>query len=315
MKNTYFTSTHTPESLKAKPVKAPFGYYGAKLRIAKKIIELLPPHNAWVEGFCGSAAVTLAKPPAPIEIINDADGEIVNLFYQLRNNADALCRAVALTPYAREEFERARNTKDNLDPLERARCFLVATMMTVNATFGIRSHCGFSFSQSYERESREARVNRWYNLPARLEVVVERLRGIRIENRDARELLQMFADRPATLVYLDPPYFVKRELRYVIDANDKDFHTDLLTICKKAKCMLLISGYNNDLYEEMLTAEDGWAKCTIETNTRDTSGKDHPRTEVLWMNKQFSMAQSTRTIPIHLTEKEKKERKINPRRI
>lgn len=313
MNDTYSIPTHTPESLKAKPVKAPFGYYGAKQRIARKIIASLPPHSAWVEGFCGSAALTLAKPPVPIEIINDADGQIVNLFDQLRNNTDALCRAVALTPYAREEFERARYTQENLDPLERARRFLVTTMMTVNATIGAR--CGFSFSQSYAREGKEARVNRWYNLPVRLEMVVERLRGIRIENRDACELLGMFADRPATLVYLDPPYFVKRDHGYVIDANDRGFHVDLLTVCKKARCMLLISGYNNDLYEEMLTAKDGWSKWTIETHTRDTSGKDYARTEVLWMNEQFSKAQSTKTIPIHLTEKEKEEGKINPSRI
>ena len=60
--------------------KSPFGYYGAKLKIARQIVQDLPPHNAWVEGFCGSAAVTLAKPPAAIEVINDADGEIVNFF-------------------------------------------------------------------------------------------------------------------------------------------------------------------------------------------------------------------------------------------
>ena len=81
-------------------------------------------------------------------------------------------------------------------------------MMTVNGTVdGTRS--GFSFSQSYSREEREARVNRWYNLPDRLESIVKRLRNVRIEQRDARELLRMFSDRPATLVYLDPPYFTK----------------------------------------------------------------------------------------------------------
>lgn len=311
MNDTYSTPTHTSETLKAKPVKAPFGYYGAKQRIARKIINALPPHNAWVEGFCGSAAITLAKPPSPIEVINDADGQIVNLFEQLRNNSEELCRVVALTPYAREEFELARQTQEETNPLERARRFLVATMMTVNATIG-GQHCGFSFSQSYAREDREARVNRWYNLPTRLEKVVERLRGVRVENRDACELLDMFANRPATLVYLDPPYYVKRDHGYVIDANDRGFHAKLLAICKKARCMLLISGYENDLYKEVLTPEDGWSKSTIETHTRDTRGKDYARKEVLWMNAQFSKAKSTQKIPIRLTKKEKKDNKINP---
>lgn len=313
MSNIYSIPTHTPKTLRAEPVNAPFGYYGAKQRIARQIINSLPPHNAWVEAFCGSAALTLAKKPAPIEVINDADGQIVNLFSQLRNNADALCRAVCLTPYAREEFELAQQIQPDLDPLERARRFLVATMMTVNATNGT-PRCGFSFSQSYSRGGKEARVNRWYKLPERLQKVVERIRGVRVENRDACELLNMFADRPATLMYLDPPYYVKRDHGYVIDANDRDFHVRLLDICKKARCMILISGYANDLYEAALRPKYGWSKRTIETHTRNTSGKDYARTEILWMNAQFLKAKSNNRVPIRLSKKEKYDNKINPSR-
>src|SRR5713101_8888033 len=97
----------------------PFGYFGSKHRIASEICKQLPPHNAWVEVFCGSAAMTLAKPCAPIEVINDIDHNVVNLFDQLRNHTEALCRSVALTPYAREELDRARReTSDaSLSPL------------------------------------------------------------------------------------------------------------------------------------------------------------------------------------------------------
>jgi len=313
MKDSYSKATHTVDTLRVKPVKAPFGYYGAKLRIASRIIQALPPHNAWVEAFCGSAAITLAKQPVPIEVINDLDGEIVNLFEQLRNNAEALCRAVALTPYARAEFQNARKPVNGVGPLERARRFLAATMMTVNATMASK-HCGFSFSQSYARQGREARVNRWYNLPERLERVVERLRGVRVENRDARELVTMFADRPATLMYLDPPYYTKREHGYFIDANDCGFHSELLEICKRARCMLLISGYENELYQRLLRPSDGWRKWKIETHTRDTSGKDYNRTEVLWVNAAFVKARAARKVPIVLTEEERMHYKINPPR-
>lgn len=313
MHNNYTQPTHTDDSIGAKPTKAPFGYYGAKQRIAKKIVAILPPHNAWVEGFCGSAAITLSKPASPIEVINDIDGQIVNLFEQLRNNADELCRAVALTPYARKEFEESRKYKEVSDPLERARRFLVATMMTVNATYG-SANSGFSFSQSYARGGKEARVNRWYNLPERLENVVERLRGVRVENRDARDLLEMFIDRPATLFYLDPPYFVKRGHNYVIDANDHDFHEELLTICNKSRSMILISGYENTLYKKLLSRKNGWTKLKVETHTRDTSGKDFARTEVLWMNEQMVKARKSGRVPIMLRKKERYERKVNPPR-
>jgi DNA adenine methylase len=293
-------------------VKPPFGYYGAKQKIASQIIKMMPPHHAWVEAFCGSSAITFAKKPAPIEVINDKNGEIVNLFYQLRSNCDGLCRAVTLTPYAREEFLKARAPEKRVSRVERARRFLVTSMMTVNGTQNTR--CGFSFSSSYVRQGAEARVSRWNNLPTRLAKVAERLRHVRVENRDARELLKMFIKRPATLIYLDPPYFVKREHEYVIDANDEGFHKELLSLCRKAKCMILISGYETALYNKMLTAKGGWTKRIIETHTRDTTGKDYARQEVLWMNEHFVEAAKARKVPIELTKMEIEQNKLNPER-
>ncbi len=313
MLESYSAPTHTEDSLKSKPVKAPFGYYGAKLRIARQIIEKLPPHNAWVEGFCGSAAITLAKSPVPIEVINDADDEIVNLFKQLRNHPKKLYKAVALTPYSRAEYEIAHRKEKGLSPLERARRFLVATMMTVNAVNG-SSHSGFSYSSSYTRGNKEARVNRWYKLPERLEKVVERLRGVRIENRDACEIVRLFHNRPATLMYLDPPYFIKRKYEYTIDVNNLEFHSKLLEICMQARCMILLSGYKNDLYDSLLTTNNGWVSQNIETHTRDTTGKDFARTEVLWMNSYFIKAKRMNRVPIRLKAKERQEKKLNPPR-
>lgn len=293
--------------------KAAFGYYGAKQRISKKIIQSLPLHNCWVEAFCGSAAITLSKPPAPIEVINDIDGQIVNFFDQLRKNPGALYEAVSLTPYARQEFHRARKREDDIDDLERARRFLVESMMSVNGVLG-GAQSGFSYSQAYSRGGREARVNRWYNLPERLAAVVERLRGVRVENLDARNLLKMFKDRPATLVYLDPPYFMSRSSGYVVDAKNEDFHLELLEICIKSKCMILISSYDNKLYNAMLKKEKGWDKVRIKAKTRDTTGKDYPRDEIFWRNKQYMKSLRSGRIPIRLSLEEKKMKKINPPR-
>lgn len=294
-------------------IKPPFGYYGSKQRIASDIVRMLPPHNAWVEAFCGSAAVTLAKPPAPIEIINDMDDQVVNVFQQLRDNQEELCRAIELTPYARAEYMEARNHNANVTPLEKARQFLVATMMTVNGANGGKSS-GFSFSQSYSRGGNEARVNRWYNLPERLERVAERLRTIRIENRDARELVDMFKDKPATLIYLDPPYNINRKQRYNFDIDDENFHIDLLKKCIESKSMMMISGYDNELYNSLLTEKLGWTKLEIYTSTRDTSGKDYPRTEVIWRNQSCYSAKISNKVPIELSLKEIQHNKVNPSR-
>ena len=291
----------------------PFGYFGSKHRIASEICKQLPPHNAWVEVFCGSAAMTLAKPCAPIEVINDLDHNVVNLFDQLRNNTEELCRAVALTPYAREELSRARTAASEapLSALERARIFLIASMMAINGVFG-DARGGFSYSQSYSRNGRDARVNRWYNLPERISAVVERLRNVRIENRDACELVAMFSQRPATLLYVDPPYLADRKNGYNIDANNEKFHLDLLCTLLTAKCMILISGYRNELYSSLLTTKTGWTTRSIATGTRDSLGRTHARTEVLWMNEAFSRALSLGRVPIRLSAKEKREGKLNP---
>lgn len=263
--------------------------------------------------FCGSAALTFAKPPAPIEVINDLDKEIVNFFEQLRTNEKELCRLIALTPYAREELERARIPDLNLTALERARRFLVSSMMAVNGVFG-EERGGFSYSDSYARNDREARVNRWYNLPERISKAAERLRSVRVENKDAKDLLEHYLHRPATLVYLDPPYLADRTNGYTHDENNPEFHRKLLKLANRAHCMIFISGYANDLYETLLTAERGWSRRTIDATTRDSSGQIHKRIEVVWMNKHFQLAQKTNQIAIALTKKESKQKKLNPSR-
>jgi DNA adenine methylase len=296
-----------------KPIGPPFGYFGAKNRIALQICQHLPPHNAWVEAFCGSSALTLAKRPAPIEVINDVDDEIVNFFRQLRAHPKDLCRVVAFTPYARKELIEARKDIGNLSDIERARRFLVRAMMAINGVFGEKKG-GFSYSQSYAREGREARVNRWYKLPERLLLVADRLRSVRIEHRDARDILRMFHDRPATLIYLDPPYLAKRVNGYEFEANEKEFHEELLDLSNRSKCMIFISGYDNELYDSILTARQGWTSLTIKASTRDASGRSHPRTERVWMNRQFRKARMTNTTPVHLSKKERQVGNVNPGR-
>ena len=292
-------------------IKPPFGYFGAKQRLARRIIDMLPPHNAWAEVFCGSAVVTLNKSRAPIEVINDLDGDIVNVFRVLRDESAELMRLVSLTPYSREEFTLARQSRDGLTPIERARRFLVASMMTVNGTAG-SIHSGFSVSNSYARGGREARVNRWYHLPDRIEALVERLRSIRIENIDAREMVRHFSERPATLLYLDPPYLMDRVHTYATDANIETFHRELLEECVSAKCMIIVSGYQSDLYSEYLNRANGWSARRVVTATRGVEGVNKRRTEVLWVNSQFRDAKRRKAVPVRLSKTESTQRKVNP---
>lgn len=86
-------------------MKAVLRYLGGKNRLAPWIIRHFPVHTCYVEPYSGSLGVLLNKAPAPVEICNDKDGEIVNLFRVLRSeDAGRLLEAVMLTPYSRDEL-------------------------------------------------------------------------------------------------------------------------------------------------------------------------------------------------------------------
>ena len=293
--------------------KGVFGYYGSKQRLANSILNHLPPHNCWVELFGGSLAVTLAKQPADIEIVNDLDDNIVNAFRQIRDNLDELIGLIEHTPYARSELLRARQSCKKDSDLERARKFLVQAMMSVNGVIAGKRG-GFSISNSYARDFREARVNRWFNYPDRLRAVTQRLRGIRIENKDAIELLTKYSNRPATLVYIDPPYLAERGLGYNVEAGDRDFHQRLLSQALLCNCMIMISGYNSDTYTKLLEEKGGWSRVELNAATQTTKGDRLDRQEVLWMNQLAATASESGKVGIRLTKKELKEGKVNPSR-
>ena len=190
----------------------------------------------------------------------------------------------------------------------------MSSMMAINGAFG-KDEGGFSYSDSFIREGKEARVSRWYNLPDRIAKAAERLRNIRVENRDALALVRQYINRPATLLYLDPPYLGKRSNGYEFDAKNEAFHKKLLVLANQAKCMVFISGYANDLYSRLLTKKKGWRTKTIEATTRDSSGRTHLRTEIVWMNKHYWKAKKQKRVPITLSPKEREENKINPVRV
>jgi len=187
-------------------------------------------------------------------------------------------------------------------------------MMAINGLFG-KEKGGFSYSDSFARNGHDARVNRWNNLPERLKNVVERLKKIRIENKDALNIIKRFSNRPATLIYLDPPYLGNRTSGYSIDANCNEFHTKLLKLANEAHCMIFISGYANELYDSTLTVENGWSRKEITTATKDSKGQSHERTEVVWMNRHYRYALEIGRVPIDLTEDEIKGGKLNPKRV
>src|SRR5262249_32804844 len=95
-------------------------YPGGKHYLTERIIARFPAHRIYLEPFAGSAHVLLNKSPSPVEIYNDLDGRLVNLFRVLRDQGDQFRAKVELVPYAEAEFRDAARYPPDADDVTRA---------------------------------------------------------------------------------------------------------------------------------------------------------------------------------------------------
>lgn len=102
-------------------MRPPFPYFGGKMTLAPRIVDLLPPHQHYIEPFAGSMSVLLAKPPVKFETVNDLDGRLMTFWRVLREQPAELIRRCALTPHSRAEYQRCRAEPVGRNDLETAR--------------------------------------------------------------------------------------------------------------------------------------------------------------------------------------------------
>lgn len=248
--------------------------------LAPWIIEHFPPHRIYTEAYGGAASVLLRKQRSYAEVYNDLDGEVVNLFRVLQNEAaaDKLKRLLELTPFAREEFKIAY--KPAKDAVERARRLIIVSFMG----FGSNGH-NTSASTGFRANNNRAYstpCDDWFRYPDALDALVARMRRVIIESKPALEVI-VSQDSPETLHYVDPPYVhstrdaASKQRDYRFEMSDDD-HRALAGVLLNVMGRVVISGYACQLYDQELFPR--WHRVE-RAALADGARK---RTEVLWIN-------------------------------
>jgi len=175
-------------------------WLGGKKALHKTLIERIEriPHKTYIEPFVGMGGVFLRRGFKPrLEVANDLNGEIINLFRILQRHMPQLMEVMRFQIASRREFERLRETPPHtLTDLERAARFLYLQRLgfggKLGGVFGVAPEHAPRFSLS--------------RLEPILEAAHERLEGVVFESLDWADVIGRY-DTPGSLFYLDPPYF------------------------------------------------------------------------------------------------------------
>ncbi|MDE5582816.1 MAG: DNA adenine methylase [Ruminococcus sp.] len=212
-------------------------WMGGKTLLAKKITSLFPEDfDRYIEVFGGGGSVLFHKEShTKLEIYNDLNGQLVNLFRCAKYHRAELQREISGYFNSREMFGdiKERLEMRGFTDIQRAGMFFVLV------------------KTSYASETKSFGCNR-KNLSADcLEPVEKRLANVVIENRDFEDLIKIY-DRPTALFYCDPPYH-KTELRFKEKFPRSD-HERLRRVLGDIKGKFLLSynddGYIRDLYRD-----------------------------------------------------------------
>lgn len=162
---------------------------GGKTRLLKHLLPLIEqcPHKTYIEPFAGGAALLLAKQPAALEVLNDLNGDLVNLYRCARHNTRELLRLVRAMPSGRAAFREVKASWPETDLLRAAKTLYLLKCSVLSQ--------GHSWLNRPLSRSLGKRLVQWRR----------RMACVILECRPAEELLPIY-DSPETLFFLDPPY-------------------------------------------------------------------------------------------------------------
>jgi DNA adenine methylase len=270
-------------------VLPPFAYFGGKSSLAPLIADLLPAHNHYVEPYCGSLSVLLAKPQVRMETVNDLDSELVAFWRMLRDRPEDLARVCALTPHSRAEY-LASADREGVEDLELARRVWVRLSQGRGLTLR-EGKTGWKH-YVYPTGSSIGMPGYLHAYVDRMAAAAARLADVSLECMPALDLIAKYGAEPDALLFVDPPYLgTTRNQRnnYRHEMKSEQEHRDLAEALHAARSAVVLCGYGSDLYDRELYA--GWDRHTLAAFTGNSSG-DGSRTEVLWSNRPIGIQRS-----------------------
>jgi DNA adenine methylase len=181
--------------MKAAPI---IPWIGAKRRLAKYILPLFPDHTCYVEPFAGAAALFFNKPAVKAEVLNDINGDLVNLYRVVKNHLDEFMRQFRWALTSREIFKWLQATPSEvLTDIQRAARFYYLQRLA----FGGRVE-----SRSFGTATTSGPRINLLRIEEDLSEAHLRLSQATIEHLPWQECVERY-DREHTLFYLDPPYW------------------------------------------------------------------------------------------------------------
>jgi DNA adenine methylase len=226
-------------------------WVGGKRRLAKTILPLFPEHQCYVEPFAGGAALFFMKHQVDVEVLNDINGDLVNLYRVVKHHLEEFVRQFKWALISRQMYAWLKQTPgETLTDIQRAARFYYLQKMAfggkvANQTFGTAT-------------TTPPRLN-LLRIEEELSAAHLRLSRVFIEHVTWTDCIRRY-DRPHTLFYLDPPYWGTEG--YGVDFG-LDQYDKMAELARSIKGKMIVSV--NDI-SEMRKAFDGLAIDTVDIN-------------------------------------------------
>lgn len=253
--------------MKALPI---IPWIGGKRRLAKTILPMFPAHSCYVEPFAGGAALYFLKEPSRVEVLNDINGELVNLYRVVQHHLEEFVRQFKWALISRQTFLWHRETPPEvLTDIQRAARFFYLQKMAFGGKVS-----GQTFGTA---QSTPPKLN-LMRLEEDLSTAHLRLSRTTIEHLPWLDCMHRY-DRPDTLTYMDPPYWGTEG--YGVDFGLEQY--DLMaTAAKDAQGKVIISV--NDIPEMHQAFAGLMIETTSITYTVGGGGRGTAKNELIIRN-------------------------------